>query len=628
MKSIAIKTYLAIIALLTTSCGSENDSPAHPSNIDANASVSSNISPNNIPKLSAVTSTSVPTIDIDIQSDTSEKTVAWLLSETPDTPLPTDTRWVTSRPQHYTLFSTGRTTIYGWVKGEKGSVYGPGPKTVTYTLPTTYDEYSPDLFIQNPQRAIGFIKVNADFWRKMKDESKGGFFTYPPHSSTTNKKSVKSFLTQSRIAYVFARAFMVTGNKSYLDDARDALDFLYRYGWDKENGGWYFIADENGEPLTDQGWESEYNTKYKWTFQQHYALLGPTAMFEATRSSTDMDWLQKGYAVSSKKLWDDREEKYGYFDKTDHNWLNPTGKSFTATVDAITTHALILYLLTHKPDYLMRLRQLGDNILNYMVASIDSPDVLIGMVEQFDTNWKRDTTSWEWSKGYVGHVLKASWCLARIYLITKDAKYKEGAMRLIKRVLDDGSYDFTFGGPYTKFDWVTGTITDDHKNFWNLEQAVLSGLINTHTSSNEEQKARSLSMAKDSLNFFFKYLPDRQNGGIYEHTSADGNIIDNPEKAGIFKAGYHTVELGYYTYLYTTLFFSDKPAPLYYYIAPETQDRDIRLTPIAIEDSRLYIKGVKLDGNPYPKFNPQTRTLHIPAGTGGKFQVTFQANKK
>ena len=626
MKRLPLHIHSAVLILSLTSCGGDsNKSTPYP---NTNENNSSNDTPSyNTPKLVTDTSTAIPTIDIDIQSSDLDRVAAWLVSQNPEPPSPGDKRWATSKPRYFTLFSPGITTIYVWVKDENGKIQGPDSKAVTYTLPTSYDEYSPDLLINNPQRAIGFIKVNADYWRQMSDSAKGGFFTYDPHSSTTHRRTEKSFLTQSRLAYVFSRAFMVTGDETYLADARNALDFLYQYGWDSENGGWYFIADENGELITDQGWESDYNTKYKWAFQQHYALLGPTAMFEASHSATDLAWIQKGYAASSEKLWDDRESSYGYFDTADYDWRNPRGKSFTATVDAITTHVLSLYLMTHNSDYLTRLKRLGNDILEHMVASIDSPDVLIGMVERFGSNWERDTTSWDWNKGYVGHVLKASWCLARIFLVTGDPRYQKGALKLMERVLNDGSYDSTFGGPYTRFDWVTGTVIDTHKNFWNLEQAVLGGLINAYSAPDSEQRAKSLSTAKESLNFFFKYLPDRQHGGIYEQTSADGSIVDNLEKAGIFKAGYHTVELAYYTYLYTNLLLSDRPASLYYYIDPGAQDRDITLTPIAIEDAELYIESVKLDGKPFREFDSRARTLHIPSGIGGKFQVTFQTSR-
>ncbi len=66
---------------------------------------------------------------------------------------------------------------------------------------------------------------------------------------------------------------MLTGNKSYLDIADKALQFMYDYTWDKSYGGWFNTIDKSGGTR---------KTNTKTAFDQHYALLAIAAYYEAT----------------------------------------------------------------------------------------------------------------------------------------------------------------------------------------------------------------------------------------------------------------------------------------------------------------------------------------------------------
>ena len=73
--------------------------------------------------------------------------------------------------------------------------------------------------------------------------------------------------------------------------------------------------------------------------------------------------------------------------------------------------------------------------------------------------------------------------------------------------------------------------------------------------------------------------------------------------------------------LYGQLLYRHRPVSLYYRFQPTAEARSIRLTPIY--SPRLRITDVKLDGAAYANYGATTRTLDIPAGTGGVFKVTF-----
>jgi hypothetical protein len=129
-------------------------------------------------------------------------------------------------------------------------------------------------------------------------------------------------------------------------------------------------------------------------------------------------------------------------------------------------------------------------------------------------------------------------------------------------------------------------------------------------------------MADETINFYMNYFVDRVYGEVYPSTRENGNTNETT-KASYWKAGYHSIELGYYLYLYTNLFVHSEDVNLYYNFSPFLEDREIILTPLAIEDEKLEIKSITLDGESYTNYEASSRTLIIPKNVGGIFNVEF-----
>jgi mannose/cellobiose epimerase-like protein (N-acyl-D-glucosamine 2-epimerase family) len=478
----------------------------------------------------------------------------------------------------------------------------------------------------------------ADFFLPAQDTVNGGFYTYvdrtgaptnPPlwgvtaDCGETIDHQVKSIAAHSRVAHLYSRAFMVSGRQEYLQLARHALDFMYEHGWDEQHEGWWFTTNELGEvaPYLPCDWFDP--NDWKWTYAQMYPLVGINAFVEATRSDFDMNWLRLGLQVLDAKLWDGRQGVDGYFSDADIDWANPRGKGFTPVVDGITTHAVMSYLLTREPALEQRLLALADEVVEHLVPSLDDPSVAFGFPEVYDADWHIDASN---TQGEIGHVLKAAWVLLRAYLISPNPAYRAGAQRLIDEVLHNGGYDSVNGGPFTTYDWQTGAITQK-KRYWDLEQAVMAGVLNVMIADHAEDKVASWRMAAESLQFFHEHLWDVEYGGHYYETDAYGNVTD-PTKSEVFEQGYHVSELLYFSYLYGNLYLKRAPIQLYYHFDASDQDRSIELNPVEVTSERLRVIAVRLDGRRYRSFDSKTRTLKIPAGQSGTFKVTFELDSR
>jgi len=486
---------------------------------------------------------------------------------------------------------------------------------VTLLLPfaLVHAQYQPQCpYLLDPDLAIGYVDSCASFWLNAWDDAEGGFYTNIDREGSVISSwgRNKNMISQSRDAYGMARAFMLTGNEEYLDIAQAALDFQYAHAWDSEYGGWFSELAESGAPVDPN--------EQKTAFNQHYALLGPTAVFEASRRGTDWQMIEQATAWMDTVLWDSRVGVEGYYDRITRDHSHHWDKSFNATVDAITTHLLSLYLLTEDARWLERMQEMAREVQIHLVASM--PDQAIGFVEEYDRDWNRDDSE---TMTIMGHVLKSGWCLARLHQLAPEISLLDDAQTLTDEVWNNG-YDHTFGGPYKDYNRVTGDmllwgIPDTAKAWWQMEQAVVGGLQMYDVTGED----RYLQMADESLDFFMRYFVDHEYGDVYSDRTRYGGQAWGEEKGSGGKAAYHSIETGYYACLYGHLLLRHEPVTLHYRFAPVDSARTVRLSPLAMPDVALTIAGVTLDGAAYTAFVPDTRELNIPAGIGGHFAVEF-----
>lgn len=476
-----------------------------------------------------------------------------------------------------------------------------------------FPQYTPTSpYLNDPDRLIGYVDSCAKFWFNSYDATYGGFYTNVDRQGNlisswgTNKKP----LTQTRHAYAFSKAFMLTGNEVYLQKAQDALSFLYSKAWDNTNGGWYADLTRQGAPVS--------STAVKTAFDAHYALLGIASMFEATRDPLAESWFKKGYDLLENRYWD-RTSAFGYFDEATYNFSSRSGKSFNATVDALTTHLLLMSRITDDPKYRTKIDSVVLNILNRIAPTMDSQQ--IGFAEEYNSDWSINQSE---TMTIMGHVLKTAWVLGRASRIDPVSARVTAARKLFDHVLQKG-YDNIYGAPYKDFNRTTGQmllwgIQDSAKAWWQVEQAITGGLELWDLTRDDDY----LRAADESLNFFMNYFVDRTYGEVYENTMRRGGRVWGEHKGNGFKAAYHSVELGYLTHLYAKAYITKEPVKLYYKFAPSLVARTIKVNPLFTAPTTFVIQEVSLDGQPFSSFNAGNCELNIPANTGGKFMVTYR----
>jgi mannose/cellobiose epimerase-like protein (N-acyl-D-glucosamine 2-epimerase family) len=555
-------------------------------------------------------------------SNSSSASINWNITASAGWMTLTPSSGIIAANSYVTLTITASNTSAGVFNGGVQLTHSAVNISSPVNIPVTFSvqaEYQPTCpYIKNPQLAIDFVRNLVAFRMKQRDNVNGGFYSHIDRQGNSTGVNEKSFCGQSRIAYAFVRAFMLTGDEQYLEQAHHALKFLYDHGW---NNGWYLVSDAQGNHISHWGHDDW------WSFQQHYALIGISSMVEATGgkinwndgSESDHTWLMRGINLNYTKLWDSNSSTKGYFDRANTAWTTKWNKGFHATVDGITTHALLMSMMYDSLNHKNRFIELADNAVDHLIAGMNS--AAAGFPEVYNSNWNIDNSVTSMD---IGHGFKTAWVLQRAYLLHPDhPQYLTSAQALMQDLWEHGCYDSINGAPYRYLNWQTGVVTSKEKDFWMVEQGFTSGIMSYYTARSPDLRDRYMRIADGSLNFFMDHLIDPVYGESYNIVSENGMTVVDGNKGGLFTAGYHSTELGYYTYLYSSLYYHGQPVDLYYYYPVDQNDRSIKLTPLAIEDDKLKILAVTLDGQPYTDFNSNTRRLHLPAGIGGKLKVTF-----
>ena len=428
-------------------------------------------------------------------------------------------------------------------------------------------------YLADPEAAIGLADTTARFWLPTVGEN-GAFYTNVARNGTRTNEE-QQMLTQTQNAYGMVRAFQLTGDTTYLGYARRALDYMYATKWDEAHGGW---LDKN---------------EGKEAFTHHYALIGISSMFEVARDTTDWEWLLRAYDANEEHLWDSRQAYLGYYERANEDWSNARNKAFSATMDAITTHALYLSLMTDEPRFEDRLVHLADNAVDHFVASMDRRP--FGFDESFNSDW--EASGWWDTFAFTGHFTKTAWCLGRIYQIEDDPRYLAAVVRIMDDVLEQRQ-----------------AYRDKISQWWEFEEAFTSGVTAYYLTGTEDY----LTYADGELEYFFDTHWDPDHHEFYFSETDD-------HKGSYYKTSYHSLEMAYYLYLYGNLYLHDRPATLYYQFVEEDAERQIALYPLAIRDDLLEITAVTRDGEPFSAFDAGTRTLTVPPDEGGLFAVTFEA---
>jgi mannose/cellobiose epimerase-like protein (N-acyl-D-glucosamine 2-epimerase family)/anti-anti-sigma regulatory factor len=433
--------------------------------------------------------------------------------------------------------------------------------------------------------------------------------------------------TISRMVYGFASAYLLLGDKRYLEAAEKGTaylrDHLRAIDEHEETVYWYHAADvaggherkifasENGDDLDAIP-----------AYEQIYALAGPVQTYRVTGDPRILSDAQMTINLFDRYFID--KEKGGYFSHLDPVTMDPRAGSLThnqarknwnSVGDHAPAYLINLWLATGDQRFADMLTYCADQIVTHFPDYEHSPFVN----EKFFEDWSPDhETPLQKNRAIVGHNLKIAWNLMRIQHMHPDERYV-GLARKIAEVVPGVGRDLQRGGWYDMVERELKPgeefhrlIWHDRKAWWQQEQGILAFLI----LAGSLQEAEHLRLARESAAFYNAWFPDTDNGGVYFNVLASGipYLVGTERLKGSHSmSGYHSFELCYLAAVYTNLLLTKQPMEFHFRPQPGAlKDSILRVQPDILPPGSVKLDAVWINGTPYANFDAEAMTVTLP----------------
>ena len=382
------------------------------------------------------------------------------------------------------------------------------------------------------------------FWLKNGvDDVCGGYFTCFDEAGRVTSDIDKYIVTQARMIWGLSALYRAyPENKDLLEAAKQGVDFLIRYFWDNEQGGWFWKVKRDGTAI-DTG---------KVVYGNSFALYALAEYHLATGDKRSLEYAENTFDLLQKYCTDTYHG--GYYENLETDWrLSEPGfaagdrKSLDIhmhLMEAFTTLAQCSEKEIHK----RKLKEIIEIIINKMTNKKSG----CGM-NQFDVGFNpipainiRRTWNAERAVGEIiavptdttsyGHNVELIWLLNRAgeILGMPADYYNDLTAKLVDHAIKYG-LDQELGGVYRDGPHEGPALVRDKEWWQNCE--VLIGFLDAFEKLGDEKYFNAFDITWD---FDKKYFINHELGEWLQLLDVNGNVIvgdiGNPWKA-IYHSG-------------------------------------------------------------------------------------------
>jgi len=444
------------------------------------------------------------------------------------------------------------------------------------------------------------------WYEHIRDEKHGAFYTNLSQEGQPLSPWDKVPAMISRQVFGFSAAYLLFGEIKYLEIAREGVDYLMKYAWDKKNGGWFDKVTQSGEPkLTD-----------KSISLQLYTNVGLTLYYFTTGNKEVLSYIKN--SIEIQQTYGHDKEFGGYYQELSRDLsVKDSGKNKHAHFGYVGSLLLNLWLCTRSEEILKWERHLSDLSLNKMADGEEG--WINGYISQFDRQWKLIPGIVDGAEiVHMGAQLTAALSFLRLYHQTGDAVYLEKG-KALSDMINSYGWESENGGwiELVKRTGACPTARPEvqwwiqiYGSFLQLQLYRLTG------------DGQYLERFKKSEDFFFKYFIDREYGSIFSTVSPDGALIGDTRKAREWRTSYHEMEHALLNHLYVNLYVNRDPAVLHF-MFDNTGPREKHFVSL-IDDPSVQIAGVKINGQTWTQFDASERSVTLPEGKNLKVEVLLK----
>ena len=359
------------------------------------------------------------------------------------------------------------------------------------------------------------------FWGNLKDGSFGGFYGEMDYDLKLYQKADKGCILNSRILWFFSNAYLTIQDKTCLENARHAYEFLKNAFYDTENGGVFWSVTYDGKPRDDT----------KHTYNQAFAIYALASYYGASK---DQEALKLAYAIVDKVETVCKDEG-GYLEAFDRNFtpasnekLSENGVMAGRTMNTLL-HVFEAYTELYRVDKNPKIAALMEEMLDTFADKVYNPKKR-RLEVFFDKNWNSliELNSY-------GHDIEASWLIDRGVEVLGSKKYEDKIYKITK---DLAAHIFEVARDEASlFNECEDGKVDTKKVWWVQAEAML-GFLNGY--EKDGLRKDYLEMVGKIWDYIKEYMIDHRAGSEwFNELNQDGTPIKTKEIVGPWKCPYH-----------------------------------------------------------------------------------------
>jgi mannobiose 2-epimerase len=349
------------------------------------------------------------------------------------------------------------------------------------------------------------------FWKALRDDEFGGFYGEMDYELRLNKKADKGGILNSRILWFFSNAYLVLGDKTCLDYAKHAYEFLKNTFTDKKHGGIL--------------WSEQDDTKY--TYNQAFAVYALSSYYAASKDTEALNLAYELVRIIETLCRDNT----GYLEAFDREFkpIENNQLSENNIIAERTMNTLLhvyeayteLYRVDENPEMAARLTWL----LDIFAEKIYNPQE-----KRLDVFFDLDYTPLINLCSY-GHDIEASWLIDRGLEVLNNPEYTARIKPITKALAEqihsialDKNNDYI-----SMFNECEAGRVDTKKVWWVQAEAVLGFMNAGYTET-----------AEKIWEYIKEYMIDKREGSEwYNELYKDNTPIENMPIVNLWKCPYH-----------------------------------------------------------------------------------------
>jgi mannobiose 2-epimerase len=380
------------------------------------------------------------------------------------------------------------------------------------------------------------------FWMERSlDHQNGGYLTNFDGDGSHLGTPEKYLNTQCRLIWWFSTLARNYPNKlQYQQMATHGVEFLYRYFWDAQFGGWFWKIKSDGSKLDDG----------KSVYGQSFAIYALSEYARATKDHQALAYAVKTFDLLQRYCAD--TFRGGYFENLERDWRIAEPGFFGGDRKGLDTHMHLLESFTTlsaatgQEIHRRKLEEQVQIIVQYLINpetgcgrnQVDAhfnPIPAIALNRTWNAERVGETPPVPTDTTSYGHNVELSWLL-NLALKTAgvdDLPYQSVMKRLLDHAVEQG-IDWEFGGIYRDGTAKGGPVILE-KEFWQNAEALVGFLDGYQTFNNEKY----FDAFENIWGFVNKHMIHPTLGEFRILLSREGQPIDanlgNP-----WKVAYHT----------------------------------------------------------------------------------------